>query len=69
MTNEKLVKQFNDKFPVGSKVMLRKVASNCFPYKEYTVNQAAFLSSSGSPVAVFDEISGFFSIEPEFIKY
>jgi hypothetical protein len=66
---EKLVEKFNQLYPVGSKVMLRKVASNSFPYKEYTVRAEAFIANSGQPVAYFNEISGYFSIEPEFVQY
>lgn len=64
-----LVKKFNELFPVGSKVMLRKIASKKAPLIECTVRTEAFMSNSIEPVTFFNEISGYFSIEPDFIQY
>jgi hypothetical protein len=64
-----LVNRFNEQFELGSKVQLRKMASKNSQYIECTVESAAFLSSSNEPVAFFEEISGYFSIDPNFIKY
>jgi len=64
-----LVKRFNELYPVGSKVMLRKVSRDSFPYQEYTVRSEAYTLNETQAVAFFEEISGCFSIEPQFIKY
>jgi hypothetical protein len=64
-----LVEKFNKAYPVGSKVMLRKVSLNSYPYEEYVVKSKAIVSSATQPVASFEGISGWFSIEPDFIKY
>lgn len=64
-----LVNKFNLHFPVGGKVQLREVASKSYPYIECTVRAKAFVSNSNEPVAFFEEISGYFSIESDFIQY
>lgn len=66
---QKLVEKFNKIYPVGSKVPLRKFAIESSPYIECTVKYAAFAANEINPVAFFKEISGYFSIEPVFIKY
>ena len=66
---QKLVEKFNELYPVGSKVTLRKVSVKSAPYIECTVRSAAFAANATNPVAFFEEISGYFSIEPDFIKY
>lgn len=66
---QQLIEKFNELYPVGSKVMLRKWASDSSPYIECTVKAEAFLTNSNDAVAFFNEISGFFSISPEFIQY
>lgn len=66
---QKLVDRFNKLYPVGATVSLRKVARDSFPYTEYTVKSEAFVANETSPVAFFNGISGYFSIEPDFIKY
>jgi hypothetical protein len=66
---EQLVARFNKLYPVGSKVNLRKMAIKSAPYIECTVKREAFLSHGNEPVAFFNEISGYFSIEPDFINY
>jgi hypothetical protein len=66
---QQLVTKFNELYPVGSKVKLRKIAIKSAPYIECTVKREAFLSHGNEPVAFFDEISGYFSIEPDFISY
>lgn len=60
---------FNNLFPVGSGVLLRKIANKEYPYTEYTVKDIAFVACSGEPVCFFDGISGCFSIDKKFIKY
>ena len=66
---EQLVKKFNDLYPVGSKVTLRKISVKKCPYIECTVKAPAFVSRSSEPVAFFNEISGYFDISPDFVKY
>lgn len=65
----KLVERFNQLYPVGSKVLLRKVSRDSFPYQEYTVQREAYALNETEAVAFFEGISGCFSIEPQFIKY
>lgn len=64
-----LIKKFNELYPVGSKVLLRKVSRDSFPYQEYVVKSAAYALNDTQAVAFFEGISGCFSIEPQFIKY
>ncbi|MBN1989395.1 MAG: hypothetical protein JW783_08370 [Bacteroidales bacterium] len=64
-----LVEKFNKLYPVGSTVTLRKIAISSSPYLEYTVRHEAFVANGLDPVAFFDGISGYFSIEPDFVKY
>lgn len=64
----KLVEMFNNKFPVGSKVQLRKIATDSCPYVDCYVRAEAFVIH-GDAVAYFVGISGYFSIEKDFIKY
>lgn len=66
---QKSVEKFNELYPVGSTVSLRKVASKSFPYAEYTVKSEAFVANETNPVAFFNGISGYFSIEPDFVSY
>ena len=66
---EKLVEKFNELYPVGSTVMVRKIARESSPYVEYTVKAKAFLVNPTSPVAFFNGISGCFSIESCFVSY
>jgi len=66
---QNLVEKFNQLYPVGSKVMLRKAASSRFPYQEYTVKKEAFCTDSFDAVAYFKGISGFFSIDTDFVQY
>jgi len=58
-----LVKRFNELYPIGAKVMLRKVSKDSFPYQEYTVRSEAYTLNEIQAVAFFEEISGCFSIE------
>ncbi len=67
--SQNLVEKFNQLYPVGSKVMLRKVKSKSFNYKEYTVRKEAFCTNSFDAVAYFDGISGYFSIDTDFVQY
>jgi hypothetical protein len=66
---QKLVERFNELYPVGSVVSLRKMASKSVPYIECTVRSSAFVANETDPVAFFNEISGYFSIEPDFVSY
>ena len=66
---QKLVQKFNELYPIGSVVMLRKMALKSAPYIECTVRSAAFVANETDPVAFFNEISGYFSIEPDFVSY
>jgi hypothetical protein len=64
-----LVEKFNRLYPVGSKVKLRLVAHPLDPIIECTVRYPGYIMKGGEPVAFFNEISGCFSIEPDFIQY
>lgn len=66
---QELVEKFNKLYPVGSTVQLRKVSSDRFPYEEYKVKKEAFCTASFDAVAFFEGISGYFSIDTDFIKY
>lgn len=66
---QNLVEKFNQLYPVGSKVMLRKVASKSFPYQKYIVKKEAFCTNSFDAMAFFDGISGYFSIDTDFVQY
>lgn len=66
---QELVEKFNRIYPVGSKVMIRKVAFDDFPYNEYVVKKKAYCTSSYDAVALFEGISGYFSIDSDFVKY
>ena len=64
-----IVKSFNDKYPIGSKVNWRPVADDegVTPYLSLTTRSAAIVSNSGQAVVFFKERSGYCSIEPIFI--
>jgi hypothetical protein len=66
---QQLVDKFNTQFPVGSKVMHRKGSHSSYPYEEREVEHAAYVAASLEPVAFFTDLSGYYSIQPEFIKY
>jgi len=65
----KLVEKFNNLYPIGSTVMIRKVSKDSYPYIPVTVSTFAFVANETEPVTFFNEISGYFSIEPEFVQY
>lgn len=66
---EQVVNQFNEQFPIGSKVMHKKIASKSIPFEERIVKSSAFVSNSYDPVAFFVGLSGYYIITPQFIKY
>jgi hypothetical protein len=66
---QQMVEKFNALFPVGNKVVLRKTSTKSCPYEEHVVRAEAFVSGNGDPVCFFNEISGYFSIDKNFIKY
>ena len=66
---QQTVEEFNRLFPVGSNVMVRKIASKEWPYQEVTVESEAFIANDTEPVCFFNEISGYFSVNKKFIKY
>jgi hypothetical protein len=66
---QELVDKFNKLYLVGSTVMHRTTAVKSIPFKEQTVRAKAFVSNSLQPVAFFVGISGYCSIEPDFVKY
>lgn len=66
--NERLVKQFNELFPVGSTVLWRSVADDAFEHKPFKVEAPAFLSN-GNPVAFLESKSSYVSISPAFVDY
>ncbi len=59
-----IVKQFNENYKVGEKLLWKPIASFGFTPIEVTLKQEAFLNH-GIPVAFFNERSGFCSIEPQ----
>lgn len=65
---ELIVKQFNLQWPVSCTLYWRSVALEGFEYKEVTVKSKAYVANSGEPVAFFNEVSGYCSIAPEFVK-
>ena len=66
---QQLVDKFNELYPVGSTVMHRTTASKSIPFKEHTVRAAAFVANSTLAVAFFNEVSGYCSIESDFVQY
>lgn len=64
-----LVAEFNNQFPVGSTVMHRTMASKSTPFIERKVKGEAFAAHGNTAVAFFEGISGYCSIEPEFVQY
>ncbi len=64
-----LVEFFNATYPVGSTVLLRKVSIDGYPYQPHKVSYPAYVANSGEPVAFFQDITGYFSICPDFIQY
>jgi hypothetical protein len=66
---QQLVKKFNQLFPIGSKVMVKKTNTKTCPQEEFTVKSEAFVSCCSEPVCFFNEISGHFSIDTKFVKY
>jgi hypothetical protein len=66
---QQLVQKFNNKFPVGSKVMHRSTAIKSIPFTERIVKSEAFVSNSTQAVAFFEGLSGYYSIDPEFVQY
>jgi hypothetical protein len=67
--SQQLVDKFNKLYSLGSTVMIRKIASKSYPYIPVTVSAPAFVTNSLDAAAFFNEISGYFSIEPDFVKY
>lgn len=66
---EQLVKKFNTLFPVGSEVSHRKISLRGQPFVKRIVKGEAFVSSSYDAVAYFEGLSGYYSIESNFIDY
>ena len=66
---QQLVDKFNNLYPVGSTVMHRTTAIKSIPFTEHTVRAEAFVANSNMAVAFFNEVSGYCSIEADFVKY
>ena len=64
-----VVTKFNEKFPIGSKVKLRKIGRKKDPQIEVTVRSEGFVNAAHCPVAFFVEISGYHAIEYPFVEY
>lgn len=64
---EKIVKDFNDKYPVGSTVLWRSTTKS-EDYQEMVVKREAYVTNGHSAVAFFENESGYCCIEPRFIK-
>lgn len=65
---EHLIQVFNNKFPKGSRVMWRSVASEAAEYHPFTVQVSARIQN-GMAVCWFIEKSGMVSIDPAFVDY
>jgi hypothetical protein len=61
---EKLVNDFNASFPVGTRVVLRKDSGEVVT----TVGSPAYMLGGHSPVAMFDGVSGAYSIEDNRVR-
>ncbi len=59
-----IVKQFNEKYKIGDKLLWKPVAINGYTPIKVTIKQEAFLNH-GNAVVFFKERSGFCSIEPQ----
>ena len=64
---QQLVNTFNLIYRPGSKVQHRTYSNK--EYEHHTVSSPAFVNNSHQPVAFFDEISGYCSIERDFVRY
>jgi hypothetical protein len=64
-----LVDHFNTKYPVGSLCPHKKVGIFSVPFVDREVTGKAFVSMSNEPVAYFKDLSGYYSIESDFVKY
>lgn len=64
----KLIKKFNEKYPVGSTFQWREMSIDTVPYKPLTVRSPAY-DHYGMAVAFANEKRGFISVEPQFVKY
>ena len=68
MKKENYVELFNRKFPPGSQVQWRPVASSSTPFRKYTVRYKAE-DFNGQAVAWFKERTGLVGVEPGYIDY
>ena len=66
---QQLVEKFNKLYPVGSSVKHRTTAIKSIPFKEHTVRAEAFVANCNNAVAFFNEVSGYCSIEGDFVQY
>jgi hypothetical protein len=62
---EKYLNDFNEKYEIGDKLLFRTTIFS--KYKTVTVKRKASIEC-GSAVAFFEEISGYCSVDPTFIK-
>lgn len=63
-----LVKNFNEKYPVGSTVMWRSVSHEAYPHLQYEVREPA-IWMNGQAVCWLKGKAGCVSIEPQFLDY
>ena len=66
---QQLVDKFNKQYPVGSSVKHRTTASKSIPFNKHTVRAEAFVANSNMAFAFFNEVSGYCSIEADFVQY
>jgi hypothetical protein len=66
---QQLVDKFNSKYPVGSTVMHRKGTHSSYKWEQREVERAAYVAASLEPVAFFTDLSGYYSITPDFVDY
>jgi len=65
-TQEQIVQEFNDKYPIGSEVKWTPISNNKNLAKTYKVKTSAFTHFNNA-VAFLEGKPGFVSIEPQFI--
>lgn len=68
MNTQDLINKFNEKYPIGSKVMWRSVNHPAYEHKQYEVREPAYLMT-GRAVAFLKDKAGCVSIAPEFVDY
>jgi hypothetical protein len=66
---QQLVDRFNQLYQTGSTVLHRTIAITSMPFQKHTVKSPAFIANKYNAVVFFNEISGYCSIDSDFIQY